>query len=120
MERIGVSKMSNKVIRSRDRDIFSRLIVRCDEDRQCTPTPNRVYVFGTGITLPGRADVSQAAAGPCRLQLCAVLGSSGVKLAEYICNVIHFIQMHTDDLSRNADCRELSFRGFPQSLQACA
>jgi len=33
----------------------------------------RVNVFGKGITLPGRSDVSQGVAGPCRLQLCAVL-----------------------------------------------
>jgi hypothetical protein len=75
--------MSNKVIHSKERDVISRVIERCDEDRQCTP--NRVDVFGTGITLPGRAGVSQAAAGPCRLQLCPVLGSSGVKLSEYVC-----------------------------------
>ena len=35
--------------------------------------PNTVDVFGTGITLHGRSDVSQAVAGPSRLQLCAVL-----------------------------------------------
>ena len=57
----------------------------CDEDRQCTCTPKRIDVFGTGITLSGCDDVSQAAARPCRLQLCAVLGSSGIKLSEYIC-----------------------------------
>jgi hypothetical protein len=39
------------------------------------------------VTLPGRADVSEAAAGRCRLQLCAVLGSSGIKLSEYICTL---------------------------------
>jgi hypothetical protein len=33
------------------------------------------------MTLPGRVDVSHAAAGPCRLQLCAVLGSPGIKLS---------------------------------------
>jgi hypothetical protein len=47
--------------------------------RQCTPTPNRIDVSGT---LPGRADVSEAAAGPCRLQLCVVLGSSGITVSE--------------------------------------
>jgi hypothetical protein len=85
MERIGVSKISNKVIHSTERDIISTVIERCDEDRQCTRNPKRVDVFGTGIILPGRADVSQAAAGQCRLQLCAVLGNSGIKLSEYIC-----------------------------------
>ena len=49
-----------------------------------TRTPNRVDVFGTCITLPGHAEESQAAADPCRLQLCAVLRSSGIKLSEYI------------------------------------
>jgi hypothetical protein len=53
----------------------------------CTRTPNRVNVFGTGMTLPGHADVSQAAAGPCRLQLDAVLGSSDIKLSEFYCNI---------------------------------
>jgi hypothetical protein len=80
-----MSKISNKIIHNKERDSMSRVIERCDEDRQCTRTPNRVDVYGTCIILPGRADVSQAAAGPCRLQLCAVLGSSGIKLSEYIC-----------------------------------
>jgi hypothetical protein len=75
MERSGVSDISNKVI-------HSRVIERCDEHRQCTPTSKRVDVSGTGITLPGRADVSEAVAGPCRLQLFAVSGSPGVKLSE--------------------------------------
>jgi hypothetical protein len=88
MERIGVSKISNKVIHSKDRDIISKVIERCDEDKKSTRTPNRVDVFGTRITLPGYADVSQAEAGPCRLQLCAVLGSSGIKLSEYVCTSI--------------------------------
>jgi len=35
-------------------------------------TPNTVNVFETGITLPGRSEVSLAATAPCRLQLCAV------------------------------------------------
>ena len=30
------------------------------------------------------SDVSQAVAGPFRLQLCAVLGRSGIKLSEYV------------------------------------
>jgi hypothetical protein len=85
MERVGVSKISNKVIYSKDRDFISWVIECCDEDRQRTPTPNTVDVSGTGITLPDHADVSQAAAGLCRLQLCAELGSSGIKLSEYIC-----------------------------------
>jgi hypothetical protein len=45
--------------------------------------------------MPGRDDESQAAAGPCRPQLCAVLGSSCIKLSEYICTrmneVLNFI-----------------------------
>jgi hypothetical protein len=71
-----VSKTANKVIHSKDRDIISTVIVRCDEDKQRIRTPNNINALGTGITLSGHADVSQAAAGPCRLQLCAVLGSS--------------------------------------------
>jgi hypothetical protein len=39
-------------------------------------------VFGTGITTPGRADVSQAPAGLCRVQLCAVFGSTRIVLSE--------------------------------------
>jgi hypothetical protein len=62
MERIGVSKIPNKVIYSKERDVTSRVIERCHEDRQCTPTPNKVDVSGTGTTYPGHADVSQAAA----------------------------------------------------------
>jgi hypothetical protein len=85
MERIGLSNISNKVIHSKERGIISTVIERCDDDRQCACTPNRVDVFGSGITSPGRADMSHAAAGPCRLQLCAVLRSSGIKLSEYIC-----------------------------------
>jgi hypothetical protein len=44
----------------------------------------RVYIFGTGITFYGRSDVSQTVVGPSRLQLCAVLERSRVKLSEYI------------------------------------
>jgi hypothetical protein len=56
------------------RDIISTVIERCYEDKH-TSTPNRIEVSGTDITLPNRADVSDAAAGPCRQQLCAVLGA---------------------------------------------
>ena len=42
----------------------------------------RVDIFGTGIILCGRSDVSQIVAGPCRLQLCAVLGELMIKLAD--------------------------------------
>jgi hypothetical protein len=77
-----MSDISNKVICSKGRDITRRVIERFAEDRQCTPTPNRTDASRTGITLPGRADVSETAAGPCRLQLRAVLGSSGMKLPE--------------------------------------
>jgi hypothetical protein len=65
MGRIEVLNIYHKVIYSKERGIMSRVIERCDGDRQCTRTPNRVDVFGTGITLPGHADVSQAAARPC-------------------------------------------------------
>jgi hypothetical protein len=75
-----VSHISNTLIAKRD--IISRAIEHCDEERQYTPTPNRVDVSGTGMILPGCADVSEAAAGPCRLQLCAMLGSSGIKFPE--------------------------------------
>jgi hypothetical protein len=51
-----------------------------DKDRQCTPTPNRIDVSGTGMTLPDRVDVSEAAAGPCQLQLCAVYGPFSTSL----------------------------------------
>lgn len=38
-----------------------------------------VNVFGEDMTLPGRSDVSQGLAEPCRIQLCAVLGSWSVQ-----------------------------------------
>jgi hypothetical protein len=44
----------------------------------------RVDIFGTVITFPGRSGVSQALAGVVLLQLCAVLGRSGIKSSEYI------------------------------------
>ena len=47
--------------------------------------PNRVDVFGTGLTLLGRSDVSQAVTGLFRLQICAVLGLCRIKLPEDIC-----------------------------------
>ena len=37
-------------------------------DRNYKFAPNRVNVFETGITLPGRSEVSLAAATQCRLQ----------------------------------------------------
>jgi hypothetical protein len=43
-----------------------------------------IDIFGTGIALRVRFDVSQAVVGQCRLQLCAVLRSSGTKLPECI------------------------------------
>jgi hypothetical protein len=33
--------------------------------------------------LPGHCDISLAAARPCQIQLCALLGSSGIKISEY-------------------------------------
>jgi hypothetical protein len=76
-----VSNISNKVIHSKG-DIITEVMEHCDEDRQCTPTPNRLHVSGTGITLSGYADMGKAMAKPCQLQLCAVLGSLGIKLSE--------------------------------------
>jgi len=49
--------------------------------RQCTPTPNKADVFGTGITLPGRAD-QNVVPGPCWPQLYAVFEDSGIKLSD--------------------------------------
>jgi hypothetical protein len=40
---------------------------------------SRVDVFGRGIALSGRSDMSQAVAEPPRLQLCAVLVSLDIK-----------------------------------------
>jgi hypothetical protein len=40
--------------------------------------------------LSGRSDVSQAVAGPFRLQLCAMLGNSGIKLFEYVSMFLNF------------------------------
>jgi len=37
--------------------------------------------FESGVTLPGRSEVSLAATTPCRLQLCTALGS---ELASYL------------------------------------
>jgi len=42
--------------------------------------PQKVDVFGKGITLPGCAVLNQAGAGPCQPQLYAVLWSSGIEL----------------------------------------
>jgi hypothetical protein len=53
------------------RYIISTVIERCNEDKR-TSTPNRIEVSGTDATLSNRADVSEAAAGSSRLQLCAV------------------------------------------------
>jgi hypothetical protein len=44
--------------------------------------PPKIDVFGTGITLPGRADPNQAVTGPCWPQLCAVFVRSGIKLSD--------------------------------------
>ena len=49
-------------------------------NRQSIPTPNKVDVFGTGIMLPGCADLNQAGTRPCQPQVYAVLRSSGIKL----------------------------------------
>jgi hypothetical protein len=46
--------------------------------------PYTVGIFGAGIMLPGPSDMCQAEAGPSQLQLCAVLGSAGIMLSEYI------------------------------------
>jgi hypothetical protein len=60
--------------------------VRSDWSYECTP--NTVNVFETGITLPGRSEVSQAATTPCRLQLRAVLESSASKLSGRYCTSV--------------------------------
>ena len=49
---------------------------------------NRVDVLGTDITFSGRSDVNQAVAGLIRLQQCAVLGISDIKLSEDIGTVL--------------------------------
>jgi hypothetical protein len=59
--------------------------------KECTHAPNTTDIFGTGLTLFGRSDVSQSVAGPSRLQLCAALGSSSIKLSEYIIIIIIII-----------------------------
>jgi hypothetical protein len=43
-----------------------------------------VDVIGTGITFPRPSNVNQTVAGPCWLQLCVALESSGIKLSEYM------------------------------------
>jgi len=48
-------------------------------------------LLGTVIMLSGHSAVSQAAVRPCQLQLCAMLGSSGIKLSEYICTGPSFL-----------------------------
>jgi hypothetical protein len=48
--------------------------------RQCTRI--RVNVSGKGMTISGHCGVSQAVAGPCWLQLCAVLGSWDVDILD--------------------------------------
>jgi hypothetical protein len=45
------------------RDIISTVMERCNEDKH-TSKPDRIEVSGIDITLPNRADVSDAAAGP--------------------------------------------------------
>jgi len=47
----------------------------------CGCTANRVNVFEIAVALPGRSELCLVAATPCRLQLCAVSGSSAGKLA---------------------------------------
>jgi hypothetical protein len=44
----------------------------------------QIDISGIGITLGGHSNISQVVAGPSHLQLCAVLGSSGIKLSKYI------------------------------------
>jgi len=67
-------------IHNNDREITKRVndsVSHCDWQRIIII----INVFGTGITLPGPSEVSQAAAGPCWLQLCTVVrGSSNKKL----------------------------------------
>ena len=44
--------------------------------------PGKLMFFGTVETLPGRADPNPALTVLCRPQLCAVSGSSGIKLSD--------------------------------------
>ena len=47
-------------------------------------TANTGNVFETGITLPGRSELSLAVTTPCRLQLCAVSWSVTSRLSGYL------------------------------------
>jgi hypothetical protein len=49
--------------------------------------PNKVNVFGRGITLPGRAELNQALPEPCRRQLYAVFQA---QILNYLIRTIHF------------------------------
>jgi hypothetical protein len=56
-------------------------------EKQCTHAYDRADIFGTGVTLHGYSDMSQAVARLAKLQLCAVLGISGIKLSEDMCTM---------------------------------
>jgi len=70
--------LKKKVIYSKGKRSYYEVLINpasnCDQER----IPNTRKVFGTGITLPGLSKVSQAVAGPCRLQLCAVSEGSDI------------------------------------------
>ena len=55
-------------------------------------TPNRVNVFGSGVTLLVPLEVSLAAMTPCRLLLCMLSGGSDSKISGhyymYMCTVL--------------------------------
>ena len=60
----------------KDHPAFSVRLKNIHADWTSLCTRNAVNVFDIGLTPPDRSDVSLAAATPCRLQLCAMLGSS--------------------------------------------
>jgi hypothetical protein len=71
-------------------------------------TANRVNVFKIAVALPGRSELSLAAATPCRLQLCAVSGSSAGNLAalnwtNFSCIVTRNMRSQAPTASRHTD-----------------
>ena len=60
------------------------------------PTPDKVDVFGTDITLLGRAYPNKAETGPCRIHLYAVLASLGIKLSDPRTSCSVYQQLYLD------------------------
>jgi hypothetical protein len=58
-------------------EIISRVIERCVEDNVLLRPTEQMFVEHC-LAVP----MCATAAGPCRIQVCAVLGSSGIKLSE--------------------------------------